>query len=301
MALAVQGREVDDVYQFILEHPRGVTQEDMIAAQLGNVTQITQALNLLAQQRRVSFIQLPKPPGGLLVQAEDPNSARQKASMTPNQHLIYQLVERQGDRGAWSKTLREQSKLPKHIVEQVTQELLQRQMIKEVKTSSGKNRKVYMLFNTEPASDVVDKLDVDRVDNLRERCLHYVKSKGGEALKFDEIYEHVGQHTTQEMVQNVLRTLELDEEVVYMCIEGLSFYAMKHRMFDVFGSRVPSYLRLDKRGNKPPPGADTTKQCPLQDRVAAWIADLGVDNVGADMWSDPPAKRPRLAANLENE
>merc|ERR1719210_2009889 len=67
--------------------------------------------------------------------------------------LIYQLIEKMGDKGAWSKVLKDQSNLQAHTITKVTKELMRRQLIKEVKTVQ-KNRKVFMVWGIEPSSEV---------------------------------------------------------------------------------------------------------------------------------------------------
>lgn len=100
--------------------------------------------------------------------------------------LIYQLVEKSGNQGIWIKDLRRKSNLsaleiPKHL-----KELMKRKLIKCEKSIQATNKKVYMLYDIEPAREVsggawydktTGEFDVEFMRALENACMLYLEKK----------------------------------------------------------------------------------------------------------------------------
>jgi len=258
MELQVRGNAAEDFYCFCAERPQGVTLQDLQAAGWGDQTQILNAANVLLGQGRLSMVQLPN--GGLLYQAIDPLTAQKFYGLDPQHMLVYQLIERAADKGAWTKSLKDQSNLQQHTVAKVTKELLRRQLIKEVKSVQSGGRKVFMLWDTEPAREVSGgtwyhdgTFAANWIESLRSRCQEYLENNRGRAVSLQDVHMFAMQQPgpsvpQEEDIAAIMRTLELDEEVYSMqSPSGQTVYTQRNagsgQSFDVMTSRFPTFMR----------------------------------------------------------
>eukprot|EP00299_Pterocystis_sp_00344_P016460 c8263_g2_i1.p1 GENE.c8263_g2_i1~~c8263_g2_i1.p1 ORF type:complete len:196 (-),score=44.99 c8263_g2_i1:152-739(-) len=102
----------------------------------------------------------------------------------PDELTIYQLIEHSQNIGIWSKDLKTKSGLQTTHVSKILATLESRKLIKRVPSISGKNKKVYMLYNVEPSRDVTggawysdQEFDSEFINVLYSHVLHYVTEK----------------------------------------------------------------------------------------------------------------------------
>lgn len=86
-----------------------------------------------------------------LVSAEKVEKLR---GLTPSEVVIYQHIEKSGNIGIWIKDLRRKSALGALEIPKILKELLKRKLIKCEKSIQATNKKVYMLYEIEPAREV---------------------------------------------------------------------------------------------------------------------------------------------------
>jgi len=304
----VSNRDLESFYNFCLERPQGATVEELNAAGWKDNGQIMACANPLLAHGRLELIQL----GGkrLLYKAVDPQTVQKFRGLDKHHLLVYQLIEKAGNQGAWSRSLKDRSNLQTHTITRVTQELLKRNLIKEVKSVQNRTRKVFMLIDVEPAKEVSggtwyqDGVFAEGwVNGLREQCREHMSQNSDRLVTLDDLYDKISSQpiagatksATKENVEAIMRTLELEEEVHVVedrsVTGGEKAYCMIQRginsgPFDIFAARLPSFIT-----NEEPQRAQLSipcLSCPLQDAccpggricperceyLAAWLPSL---------------------------
>lgn len=243
------GNDLERVYWFCAENRQGVTADELARAGWTDKEQLMLSLNLLLQQQRLVVKQLSG--NKLLYQANDP----QMVGLDEQHMHVLQLIEQAGNKGSWSKVLKKDSKLPQHVVDKITKNLLSRKLIKEVKRIDAKNKKVFMLWDVEPAQETFGgtwyhqgEFAASWVESLRQQCLQFLESNPGKAVTLEEVHDHVMQQPNQSKptaddIAQVMRTLELDEELYSVqTATGQMHYTLRNRGLDIFSGRLPSFI-----------------------------------------------------------
>jgi DNA-directed RNA polymerase III subunit RPC6 len=181
MALQVRAQDhqyVQRLLYAIAQHPDGITVEDLERNGFEDKTQIMEAANFLSNERRIDFVKHPN--GQLAFLPANQYKAAKFKGLDPNHVLVYQEIEKVGNQGCWSRTLKDKANLDQHTITKITKELLRRQLIKEVKSVQNRSRKVLMLFDVEPATEVSGgtwyhegEFAIGWVETLRENCLQF--------------------------------------------------------------------------------------------------------------------------------
>ena len=80
--------------------------------------------------------------------------ASKLGGLTEDERGVYNLVEREGNRGIWFRDLKRRTPIEHTRLAKLLKTLMTRKLIKLENSVQGKNRKVYMLFELEPAREV---------------------------------------------------------------------------------------------------------------------------------------------------
>ncbi|CAE7332745.1 Polr3f [Symbiodinium natans] len=256
MAL-VQVPNLEEFYQFISERPAGVTFEELARAGWPDKTQATHLANALLTQSRLDIISAGDK---IVLKAVAPQLALKLSRLEATTRSVYQQIEKAGDRGAWSKSLKDQTKLQQHTITKAIKELLKQQLIKEVKSVQNRNRKVFMLIDLEPSLEVSGgtwykdgEFNYSWVETLREYCLAFMDKSPERPVSQADLYRFVMQHPapqvpTEEDILCIMKTLELDEEVSsIVSAEGHRVFMRRRRRnlepLDIFAARLPNFLQ----------------------------------------------------------
>ena len=106
--------------------------------------------------------------------------------LSPADMLIYQLVEKSENLGIWIKDLRRKSNLSALEIPKILKELQKRKLIKCEKSIQATNKKVYMLYDVEPAREVAggawyDKqtgeFDTEYMGALESMVMHFLEKR----------------------------------------------------------------------------------------------------------------------------
>lgn len=270
-SLQLVGQEEELLYNFCSERPGGATSKDL-RDHGWNDKVLLQCANALLAKGRLQLSQLG--PGMLLYQAQDPQTVAKWQGMSAEHRKVYQEIEKTGDKGCWSKTLKDATNLQTHAITKLTKELIKRQLVKEVKSVAQRGRKVYMVWNIEPSAAVSGgtwyqdgEFAFSWIESLRERCLNYLEANKGKVVTLPDLHAHIQEQPgpsipTQEEVADIMRTLQLDERIYARETSGMMVYTTRGQGFDLFSGRVPNFMtRME-----PPVAASSPPclLCPLQ-------------------------------------
>lgn len=269
----------EDFYRFCAHLPQGARKTDLQKAGWMDDNLIMRVANQLLQEGRIKLVQLG--PNDFLYQAIDPQTVARFKGLDATHMLVFQHIEKAEDRGAWSKTLKDQTHLQPHTIAKVTKELMRRQLIKEVRTVQNRNRKVFMLWEIEPSEAVSGgqwyhdgEFAFSWIESLRQACQDYLENNVGHAVALHDVHEYVLQNVagrsvpSTENIAGIMRTLELEEEIFAKQHDnGEMMYTLRSKAgvgsgFNIFAGRIPSFVM----GQVETPGLSVPcLACPLAD------------------------------------
>lgn len=123
--------------------------------------------------------------GALIYKAIEETIAAKLEGLGPEQMLVYQICEKVGNRGIWTRDIKMQTNIPQHTLTKTLKILEQRNLIKAVRSVTSKSKKLYMLFNTMPAKDITggpwytdQEFDREFVEDLARFVVQFVDSRG---------------------------------------------------------------------------------------------------------------------------
>lgn len=103
----------------------------------------------------------------------------------PEQILVYQAIEKSGNRGAWTRDIKMSTNIQQQILTKTLKTLEQRNLIKSVRSVSSKSKKLYMLFDLVPAKDITggpwytdQEFDSEFIDELCRFIVQFVRAQG---------------------------------------------------------------------------------------------------------------------------
>jgi DNA-directed RNA polymerase III subunit RPC6 len=154
---------------------------------------------------------------------------------------IYKLITEAGTQGIWAKDLATKSKIPAGTLARLTKTLEHRKLIKQITPAQYKSRKVWMLYELEPASELSGgswykdgQIDSDLIERLRETTLEYISNCSGPVTSEDVQTFLASQHLSRslENIEAILRTLVLDRELVSVesqTSKGSQMYTLRRK------------------------------------------------------------------------
>lgn len=136
--------------------------------------------------------------------------------------MVYQLIEKAGNVGIWTKDVRNQTNIQQQTLNKIFKALESRRLIKPVKSVSSK--KVYMLYNLTPAKELTGgpwytelEFDHEFINEMRKFLMQCVKRlNDGKGVTLTEIRDKMAQakvskvELSLEEVQQLMQTLAYD-------------------------------------------------------------------------------------------
>lgn len=203
--------------------PQGISGTDL-EARLPRVSaeERVKAINALLSADRL--VPLTDSAGGVHFRAST-SADRQRSSrlkgLTTDERFVYQLVEQASTMGIWTRDIKRRSNLPQNRINKILKTLDERRLIKSVKAVSNASRKMYMLYDLEPAREVTggpwyeaERFDGTFADAVGQAACKFIRERGSASvLEVSEFIKHE-QITTEELtledISNLLGALEYD-------------------------------------------------------------------------------------------
>jgi DNA-directed RNA polymerase III subunit RPC6 len=139
--------------ELLRQAPSGLSNEQLESHfGVGKMASIAGVVNVLLEQKRLNLFQTAS--GGLLYKYVAEETALKFEGLTQEQMLVYQICEKAGGKGVWTRDIKNQSNIPQHTLNKTLKELELRLLIKYVRSVTSKSRKLYMLFDTTPAKEI---------------------------------------------------------------------------------------------------------------------------------------------------
>ncbi|KAI8068687.1 RNA polymerase Rpc34 [Gongronella butleri] len=163
-------------YKFVRSKPAGAKFSDKPADM--EVPEAFHAMNSLLKKNALEVIQVNNEN---MVKAIDLQDAEKASRLNDEQRIVYNAIRAAGNNGLWTRDLKKKTNLHTIVLNRTLKALENKQEIKSVKHVKFPTRKIYMLFNTTPSSEVTggawytdQELDIDFIDSLKAACLKYI-------------------------------------------------------------------------------------------------------------------------------
>jgi DNA-directed RNA polymerase III subunit RPC6 len=169
----------------------GISNDD-IKNKLGDIPPAVrlQAINKLILMETLEIL---KKGDTLIYRLKDTSKSSTSVNMDNDEKIIYDIIAAGGNTGVWVKDIRTKSNLIMTHLTKLLRTLENKKLIKAVKSVNASKKKVYMLFNLEPARSVTggawyqdSDFEAEFVDVLNQQCLRFLQLKRIEAKKLKE-------------------------------------------------------------------------------------------------------------------
>lgn len=149
--------------------------------------------------------------------------AQQFHGLDVSARMVYQVIERAGNMGIWTKDIRIQTNIQQQALNKIFKALESRQLIKPVKSVVAKSKKLYMLYNLTPSKELTGgvwysdlEFDHEFISELRSFILQCVRRlNNGKGVTLREILE--------KMVQAKISRVELSQVEVAQLVDTLIY------------------------------------------------------------------------------
>jgi DNA-directed RNA polymerase III subunit RPC6 len=172
------------ILELCRRYPQALAQ-DVLVTELSphhSNADIVMGINALIQRGRLQLIR--SSDDKIVYREVSEDVAAKFRGLSPEDMLIYQLIEASGNQGIWTKHLKTKSNLQQTQINKILKNLENRKLVKQVKSVEAKTRKVYMLFDLEPSRDLTggpwySEQDFDSafVDELLSHIYKYIVAK----------------------------------------------------------------------------------------------------------------------------
>ncbi|GFT48061.1 DNA-directed RNA polymerase III subunit RPC6 [Nephila pilipes] len=181
----------NSVLDLISKNPNGVTNKMLQTANPSTgVAQLVEVINKLTAADKIQIFHKGKQ---LMYMLKDPDSVKHCKGADIEEKLIYQLIEKAGNKGIWIRDLRFASNIPQTQVNKILKTLESKKLIKSVTSVAASKKKVYMLYNIEPDRSVTggtwysdQEFESEFVDVLNQQCYRYLQQAKAVADKLSD-------------------------------------------------------------------------------------------------------------------
>ena len=237
--------DIDSLRKLLLEHPEGLGVPQILemgwdkerlknaASALKQAVRNTQVYCIFSLQKRIEVAQ--HATFGILFTAVPDEVALRFADLSTEHRAVFKLISDAGNQGMWAKDLAGKSKIPAGTLARLTKMLEHRKLIKQITPAQYRSRKVWMLYELEPASELSGgswykdgQIDSDLISRLRQVALEYVSNTPGN-VSVDDIQKFLAGMSLSRSYDNIasiVNTLVLDGELYQ---SGPSLFSLKSK------------------------------------------------------------------------
>lgn len=189
-------------------------------------------INSLLKENRVKVLTLNST---LIYRAVDQLIANKLNELGQEHKLVYEVCEQSGNKGIWTKDIKNATKLSQHLLTKILKHLENIQLIKSVRSVNSKSKKLYMAFHVVPDKELTggpwytdDEFDQEFVNSLCKFIANSVnKSKYIDIDSIISIINTAGflQHPlTNDELETVIQTLVYDNIIEIVPVEELMMH-----------------------------------------------------------------------------
>eukprot|EP01040_Poterioochromonas_malhamensis_P021641 gene21641-26154_t len=140
-----------ELLHYLLSSDEGYSDEQLKRHFGDRYTQLVPHVNELLMFNR---LQLYNQGDSLYYKAIKEEAAAKFAGLGPEQILVYQAIERSGNKGIWTRDIKIGTNIAQNTLTKTLKILEQRNLIKSVRSVVSKSKKLYMVFDMVPAKEI---------------------------------------------------------------------------------------------------------------------------------------------------
>lgn len=158
--------------------------------------------------------------------AQELKDAAKLQGLTAEERLVYQEIGNAKEAGASTKDLRSKTSLPAPALTKALKQLETRKLVKQVKSVSAKNKKIYLLYELEPGKEITggtwysdqQEFDHELIHQLREMAMKYIGQN--QQVSLSQVHDFInnsgllnGKPLEQSDIESVLDMLVSDAKI----------------------------------------------------------------------------------------
>lgn len=148
---AAMGKEESQLLQILAQNPEGCTDNMLQQKMKMEKKDLVTSINKLIKAGKLEL----KTQGSILIYLlRDAKAAESTKGMGQEEKIVYNIIEKSGNKGIWVKEIRTRSNLQLTQLNKVLKSLESKKSIKSVKPVTDSKKKVYMLFDIKPDSSL---------------------------------------------------------------------------------------------------------------------------------------------------
>lgn len=187
-----------------------------------NYTKLVPIINELTAESRLNMAQV----GGdseLFYTLVSSDVASKFLGLDAQARLVYQVIEKAGNMGIWTKEIRIATNIQQQALNKIFKILEQRRLIKPVKSVTAKAKKLYMLYDLQPSTELTGgvwysdlEFDHEFISELRGFLIHMTRRMNqGRGVTIMEL--------RNVMVENKVSRVELSLEDLRQLVQTLVY------------------------------------------------------------------------------
>lgn len=145
------------------------------------------------------------------------------AGLDVSARMVYQVIEKVGNKGIWTKDIRIQTNIQQQALNKIFKKLEDRRLIKPIKSITAKAKKLYMLYDLQPAKELTGgpwysdlEFDHEFVAELRNFVLLCVKKmNGGKGISLKEIANKMKEANVSRVQLNLNEVAQLVQTLAF--------------------------------------------------------------------------------------
>lgn len=214
----------DEFWHLLQKYENGL--DDIIVRehfQSGYSAELTSVINALVASNRIQLYTTTSNKNGemgLVYKLVKEETALKFEGLGPEQILVYQIIERASNKGIWTRDIKIATNIQQQQLTKTLKTLESRNLIKSVRSVVSKSKKLYMLYNLEPAKEISggpwytdQEFDHEFFDLISNEIVKYVRSQNVASID----------HIVNAVLSSGISTIQLTKEEITLVVQTLVY------------------------------------------------------------------------------
>eukprot|EP00956_Cyclotella_meneghiniana_P015633 scaffold24072_cov67-Cyclotella_meneghiniana.AAC.1 len=207
------------------EHKKGISNSSLKEHFASDYEKLPRIINALTRASKLTMSKIPgsgASGGEVFFTLITEEEATKLEGLDAHSKMVYRVIESSGDKGIWTVDVRGQTNIPQGTLTKIFKQLETRKLIKPIKAVTAKTKKLYMLYDLQPAKEITGgpwyseyEFDHEFIAELRNFILMCVRRmNGGYGTGNGVTLKQIAEKMTQANVSRVKLTLEEVQQLV---------------------------------------------------------------------------------------
>ncbi|KAJ2881801.1 34-kDa subunit of RNA polymerase III (C) [Coemansia aciculifera] len=169
-----------NIYEMALRQPEGVDANFLEHVLPGHppLETIVNSVNRLLSNGQLELVQVGT---RIMYRGITQDELTRMSALSADEKLVYKHIENSGNEGIWVRTIKQKTNLLQGVITRCLKVLEQKVLIKSIKSVKHPTRKLYMLVDVSPSTDITggpwytdQEMDTDFIEQLSKRCYQFI-------------------------------------------------------------------------------------------------------------------------------